>query len=307
MRVSFFGTSEFAVPTLRALVAAGHEVRPVVTAPPKPSGRGRRLMPSPVETCAQELGLEVMAPQTPNAPEFVSSLKSGQPDIGVLVAYGFILRQPLLDAPRLGFLNVHPSLLPAFRGAAPIQRALMAGMKHTGVSVIAMARAVDAGDVVARVVVDIEPDETSGDLSARLSDIGARLLLESLQRVGVGSLARIAQDPTLVTNAPKIRKSDRVVDWTRTAEQVHDAIRGLSPDPGAVTTFRNRQLVLLRARMASGTAEPGQLVADGGDLKVGTGSGLVELLELRPEGGRTQTGRAFINGHRPGPDERLTQ
>lgn len=304
--MSFFGTSEFAVPTMKALVAAGHEVRPVVTAPPKPSGRGRRLIPSPVETCARELGLEVLAPASPNAPEFVSLLKPGRPDVGVLVAYGFILRQALLDAPRLGFLNVHPSLLPAYRGAAPIQRALMDGVKRTGVSVIAMARAVDAGDIVAQATIEVGPDETSGELSARLSDVGARLLLESVRQTGDGSLARIAQDPALATVAPKIQKSDRAIDWSRPAEQVHDIIRGLAPEPGAVTKFRGRQLVLLRARTASGTAEPGQLVADGSGLKVGTGSGLIELLELRPEGGKTQTGRAFVNGHRPGPGERLT-
>lgn len=306
MRVSFFGTSDFAVPMLKMLVAAGYDVKPVVTAPPKPSGRGHRLTPSPVETCARALGLKALTPASPNARDFVSLLESGQPDIGVLVAYGCILHQPLLDAPRLGFLNVHPSLLPSYRGAAPIQRALMQGARRTGVSVIAMARAVDAGDVVAQAATDVEPDETFGELSDRLSDLGVRLLLESLQLAESGSLARITQDPEGATVAPKIQKSDRVIDWSRTAGQVHDTVRGLSPDPGAVTRFRGRQLLLLRTRIAAGAAEPGLLVTDAGSLKVGTGAGLVELLELRPEGGKTQTGRAFINGHRPGPGERLT-
>jgi methionyl-tRNA formyltransferase len=305
VRVSFFGTSEFALPALQALVASGHDVRPTVTAPPKPSGRGHRLLPSPVETCARELGLQVLAPDNPNAPEFVSLLKSERPDISVLVAYGYILRQPLLDVPRLGFLNVHPSLLPAYRGAAPIQRALMDGVKRTGVSVIAMARTVDAGDVVARVGSDVGPDETAGELSARLAVVGARLLLDSIEHATDDSLVRIAQDPALVTKAPKIRKLDRIIDWSRPAEQIHNSIRGLSPDPGAVTRYRGRQLVLLRTRLTDGTAGPGQLVIDDG-LKVGTGSGLIELLELRPEGGRTQTGKAFANGHRPGPGERFT-
>jgi methionyl-tRNA formyltransferase len=251
------------------------------------------------------LGLQVLAPDNPSAPEFVSLLKSEPPDIGVLVAYGFILRQPLLDVPRLGFLNVHPSLLPAYRGAAPIQRALMDGARRTGVSVIAMARAVDAGDVVAQDPSEVEPDETAGELSARLAVVGARLLLECVEHAADGSLARIAQDPALVTTAPKIRKLDRVIDWSRPAEQIHNSVRGLSPNPGTVTRYRGRQLVLLRTRLSDGTAEPGQLVIDGG-IKVGTGSGLIELLELQPEGGRTQTGKAFVNGHRPGPGERFT-
>jgi methionyl-tRNA formyltransferase len=301
------GTSEFGVPTLEALPDAGHEVCAVVTAPPRPSGRGRKLVASPVEAGARKLGLNVLLPPDPNAPEFVAALAALAPDIGVLVAYGYILRQPLLDVPRLGFLNIHPSLLPAYRGAAPIQRTIINGEIETGVSVIKMNRAVDAGDVVEQIRMKIGPDFTTGELTDLLAQAGARLLLDCLPLAESGRLRHTTQDKTRISQAPKISKLDRIVDWSQPAQVINNLIRGLNPEPGATTTFHGRQLVLFRSRLIAGHAAPGELVTthSGIGVGVGTGSGLLELLELRPEGGKTQSGRDFANGQRLKPGERL--
>jgi methionyl-tRNA formyltransferase len=307
LRLIYFGTAGFAVPSLESLVSAGHELCAVVSAPARPSGRGRKLVPGPVETKARELGLQVLLPQNPNEASFVAECQRLAPELGVLVAYGFILRQALLDVPARGFLNLHPSLLPALRGAAPIQRAIMSGASRTGATVITVSRQVDAGDIAAQTEVDIEPNQTAGELSDQLAHVGAALLLDCATRAEAGTLHPTPQDDTCATPAPKLAAEERLIDWSQPALAIHNRIRGLSPEPGAVTHFRGRQLVLLRSRVVSGSAEPGQLVRGQGRLAVGTGSGLVELVELRPEGGRSQSGVAFANGQRLAPGERLEQ
>ncbi|HTW91584.1 MAG TPA: methionyl-tRNA formyltransferase [bacterium] len=300
MRVAFFGTCDFAVPALQALVKSRHDVARVVAAPPKPSGRGRKLTPSPVEQEARALDLQVSTPANPNDPAFVTELASLRPDIAVLAAYGYILKPPLLAAPRLGFLNIHPSLLPRFRGAAPIQRALMSGEPETGVTVIALSEQIDAGDILEQVVVPVDPDETAGELSRRLSTLGARLILDAMARLQEGRANRTPQAPGLATRASKIAKSERPVDWREPASHVHNHIRALSPEPGAVTGFRGRRVVLLRSRLHAATdgGEPGRLLVLHAGLVVATGSGAVEITELKPEGSRAQTGTSFRNGHR---------
>ncbi len=307
MRVTFFGTSEFAVPTLRALVESAHGVGLVVAAPAQPSGRGRKLVPSPVETEARALGLAVLSPEDPNDPAFVAKLKSRSPDVAVLAAYGYILKPPLLAAPALGFLNIHPSLLPRYRGAAPIQRAILAGEQQTGVTVIVLSEQVDAGDIIEQEAVPVGQDETAGELSQRLADAGARLVLDALTRFGEGTPARTPQDPKLATRAPKIAKSERSIDWRESAQQIHNRIRALSPEPGAVTSFRQRRIVLLRSRIPSTSdeGEPGQLLIQHEGLVVAAGSGTVEIIELKPEGKRAQTGQDFRNGLRPVAGERF--
>ena len=307
MRIAFFGTSEFAVPALRALAEHGHVVGPVVTAPAKPSGRGRKLVPSPVEQEARTLGLAVLAPEDPNDPAFIAELASLQPDVAVLAAYGCILKTPLLRVPPRGFLNIHPSLLPRFRGAAPIQRAVLAGEPETGVTVIVLSDQVDAGDIVNQLAMTIGPDETTGELSHRLAEIGAGLLLEALARLEKGTGDRTPQDPELATRAPKIGKSERNVDWRETAPRIHNRIRALSPEPGAVTSFRERRIVLLRSRLhdTPERGEPGLLLLQHQGLLVATGGGAIEIAELKPEGSRVQSGADFRNGHRPVPGERL--
>ncbi len=308
MRVAFFGTSEFAVPTLRALKESGRAVSPVVTAPARPSGRGRKLVPSPAEVAARELGLDVLTPEDPNDPAFLADLAMRHPDAGVLVAYGFILKPPLLRLPGLGFLNLHPSLLPRYRGAAPVQRALLAGERETGVTVIMMSEKVDAGDIIKQHTVKVGPDETAGELLTRLATDGAGLVIEALIRLEKGTDSRTPQDPELATRAPKIDKRERNLDWTRPAEAIHNRIRALSPEPGAVTCFRGRRVVLLRSRLttASESGESGQVLLQFPGLVVVTGAGAIEILELKPEGSRVQTGQDFRNGHRPGAEDRLT-
>jgi len=307
MRVAFFGTSEFAVTALRALAESAHTLGPVVTAPARPSGRGRRLVPSPVEKEARARGLKVLAPEEPNDPAFIAELASLAPEVAVLAAYGYILKPPLLALPRHGFLNIHPSLLPRFRGAAPIQRAILAGERKTGVTIIRLSEHVDAGDIIKQVATDVDPDETAGDLSGRLAEAGARLVLEALRQLSDSIDSRTPQDPGLATSAPKLNKTERNVDWREPAPQIHNRIRALSPEPGAVTSFRNRRLVLLRSRIhaASESGQPGQLLVQRAGLVVAAGSGAVEITQLKPEGSRVQTGQDFRNGSRPVAGERF--
>jgi len=307
VRVVFFGTSEFAVPALRALARSAHTVGPVIAAPAQPSGRGRKLVPSPVEQEARTLGLAVLTPEDPNNPALVAELKSQSPDVAVLAAYGCILKPPLLALPSLGFLNIHPSLLPKYRGAAPIQRAILAGEQETGVTVIVLSEQVDAGDIIEQETVPVGTDETAGELSQRLADAGVRLVLDALTRFEAGTATRTPQGPGLVTRAPKITKPERNIDWRESAQQIHNRIRALSPEPGAVTSFRRRRLVLLRSRVHStpDMGEPGQLLVRHSGLVVATGSGAVEIVELKPEGKRAQTGQDFRNGHRPNAGERF--
>jgi len=307
VRVAFFGTSEFAVPALRALAEHGHAVSPVVTAPARPSGRGRKLVPSPVEQAARALGLVVLAPEDPNDEAFLKDMAAHQPDVAVLAAYGCILKTPLLRLPPRGFLNIHPSLLPRYRGAAPIQRAILAGEQETGVTVIVLSEQVDAGDIVKQVAVAIGPDETAGELSHRLATTGARLVLEALTRLEEDTGSRTPQDPGLATRAPKLAKSERNIDWHETAPRIHNRIRALSPEPGAVTSFRERRIVLLRSRLheTPERGEPGLVLVQLPGLLVATGAGAIEIAELKPDGSRVQTGQDFRNGHRLNPGERL--
>jgi methionyl-tRNA formyltransferase len=307
LRVVFFGTSEFAVPALRMLAKSAHTVGPVIAAPAQPSGRGRKLVPSPIEQEAHTLGIPVQTPTDPNDPAFVAELKSQSPDVAVLAAYGFILRSPLLAVPPFGFLNIHPSLLPKYRGAAPIQRAILDGERETGVTIIVLSEQVDSGDIIEQAVASVGPDETAGELSRRLADAGASLVLDALARFGDGTAKRTPQDPNLATRAPKIAKLERNIDWRDSAQGVHNRIRALSPEPGAVTSFRQRRIVLLRSRVHSTTdgGEPGQMLVRHSGLVVATGSGAIEIVELKPEGKRAQTGSDFRNGHRLVAGERF--
>lgn len=307
MRVAFFGTSEFAVTALRTLAGSGHVVGPVVAAPVQPSGRGRKLVPSPVEQKARALGIPVLTPDDPNDTAFVAELRSQNTNVAVLAAYGHILKTALLTVPALGFLNIHPSLLPKYRGAAPVQRAILAGERETGATVILLSEQVDAGDILEQAAVAIGPDETAGELSQRLADLGAKLVLGVLAQLEDGTVSRNPQDPALATQAPKVAKSERAIDWRETASQVHNRIRALSPEPGAVTSFRQRRVVLLRSRLheTADTGEPGQLLIQHPGIVVAAGAGAVEIVELKPEGKRPQTGQDFRNGHRPVAGDRF--
>lgn len=307
MRIVFLGTADFALPILKALCDAGHQVDPVITAPRRPKGRGRRLLPSPVETAANQMGLRVLTPADPHDKDAIHTVTQSRPEAGVLAAYGTILRDELLTLPRLGFLNVHPSLLPEYRGAAPVQHALLEGRTVTGVSVIIMSHQLDAGDIVCQQSVQIHPDENAGELSLRLASIGAELLLAALDGLLKGSVQPRPQPTEGVSWAPRLSKSDRILDWTRPASTLHNQIRALAPRPGAVTTFRGKRLIILSSRVIAepGCAQPGTLILEHPGMAVATGNGLLELLQLAPEGSRVQTGIDFRNGRQPSPGERL--
>ena len=281
MRVTFMGTPDFAVPVLDALVDAGHAVAAAYTQPPRPAGRGRRDRPSPVQARAEALGIEVRAPRTFRDEADRAAFAALGAEVAVVVAYGLILPVPVLAAPARGCLNVHASLLPRWRGAAPIHRAVMAGDAETGVCIMAMEAGLDTGPVLLREVVPIGGTDTTGDLHDRLSRLGARLSVEALARLD--ALVPEPQPEAGVTYAAKVEKRKAAVDWSRPAAEVARHVNGLSPVPGAFVEREGSRLKLLRARAVEGLAAPGVVDGDRG-LTVGAGGGHVEVIEVQPAG-----------------------
>lgn len=282
------------------------DVSGVVTAPDKPAGRGKRLRPSPVKRAAEELKLEVFQPEDVNEAESVAWCREKEPDAFVLFAYGQILSAELLGVPRWA-INVHPSLLPAYRGAAPLQRAIMAGEKETGITIIVMAEKVDAGGILLQEKLAIEEDDTYGDLAGHASKAAPYLVEKALAGLTDGSLIPVPQPPEGITKAPKIRKKERVIDWSRPVWEVHNLIRALSPEPLAYTVFRNKRLEIFTAEIADeeGLGTPGTLVLESKKLLVQCGSGFLEILQLKPEGKKVMGASPFLNGYRPRSEEVL--
>jgi len=307
VRVAYFGTSRFAVPALEKLASSRHDLVAAVCPPPAPQGRGRKLVPCPVESRSRELGVAVLAPSDPNDSGFLQELRNLSPDIGVLAAYGYILHSALLGLPPGGFINIHPSLLPRYRGAAPVLRCLLDGADRTGVCVIRMSRQVDAGPVLASAEVAVDPDENRGELEARLAETGAQLASDVLDRLEAGTAEVRPQDSAHATTAPKLRPEERRLNWKEPARAVHNRVRALAPEPGAWTELRSRRLLVLRSRIVDepSTAGPGELQLDLPGLAAGTGEGLLELVEVKPESGRVQSGRDLRNGLRLESDEKL--
>ena len=295
MRVIFMGTPEFSVAALDA-VHAEHEVVCVYTQPPRPAGRGKKDRPSPVQMQAEALGLPVRHPVSLKGAEAQAEFDALKADIAVVVAYGLILPQPVLDAPRHGCLNIHASLLPRWRGAAPIQRAIMAGDAETGVCIMRMEAGLDTGPVLLREATPIDDGDTGASLHDRLSQMGARLIAEALARLD--TLSPQPQPEDGVTYAAKINKSEARIDWTRPAEEVARHIRALSPFPGAWCDSPAGRLKLLDARAVAGKGAPGE-VLDG--LTVACGTGAVSVLSVQREGKRASDTDAFLNGHRFAP------
>jgi methionyl-tRNA formyltransferase len=306
VRIVFFGTSEFGVPALNALREDGVEITAVVTTQEKPKGRGLTVQPSPVKTAAQKAGIPALEPEDPNRPEFVDRLRELRPDAIVLAAYRFILKPELLAVPLRGCLNIHPSLLPAWRGAAPIQRALMAGETRTGVSIFLMNERIDQGDVVLQEALDIGANETFGELLPRLAALGARLIVSGLDALARGNFQRIAQDRGQDSYAEKIRKEERVIDWHRPAAQIHNLIRALSPSPAAYTLLRGKRLEILASELHSDRhGEPGEAAFDNRRLLVAAELGCVGLVRVKPEGGKPMSGLDLVNGKRIVAGEKL--
>ncbi|SCY48250.1 methionyl-tRNA formyltransferase [Paracoccus tibetensis] len=289
MRVIFMGTPEFSVPALRA-VAAAHEVVCVYTQPPRAAGRGQKARLSPVHAAAEELGLEVRHPvslKDAGAQEAFAALGA---DVAVVVAYGLILPVPVLEAPRFGCLNIHASILPRWRGAAPIHRAIMAGDEETGVAIMQMEAGLDTGPVLAEARTAIGRDEVTGDLLDRLAGMGAALIRDVLERL---PLPAVPQPEVGVTYAAKIDKAEARIDWRRPAEQVDRLVRGLSPFPGAWCEIEGERVKLLRTRLAAGSGAPGAVL---GGFRIACGSGAVEVLEAQRAGKRPMAAEELLRG-----------
>jgi len=296
MRLVFMGTPDFAVPALRALAVAGHEIAAVYTRAPKPAGRGQKERPSPVGIAAAGLGLPVRHPRTLRDAEVQAGLAALAPEVVVVVAYGLILPPSVLAIPPKGCLNIHASLLPRWRGAAPIHRAVLAGDTETGVAIMRMAEGLDTGPVLLEGRVPIGAEDTTGDLHDRLAELGARLIVEAL--AGLDRLEARAQAAEGVTYAAKIDKGEGRIDWTRPAGEVDRLIRGLSPFPGAWTEAGGERVRILRSRLASGSGRPGERLEG---LTVACGSGAVEILEAQREGKRAMGAGELLRGWSP-PD-----
>ncbi|WP_374433961.1 methionyl-tRNA formyltransferase [Tabrizicola sp.] len=289
MKVVFMGTPEFSVPVLEALHQR-HEIVAVYCQPPRPAGRGKADRPSPIQARAEALGLPVRHPVSLRSPEAVAEFAALGADVAVVVAYGLILPQAVLDAPRLGCLNIHASLLPRWRGAAPIHRAIMAGDRETGVCIMQMEAGLDTGPVLLREAVEIGAEETTAELHDRLSALGARLIVAALERL---PLPAVPQPEEGVTYAAKIDKAEARVDWTRPAIEVDRLIRGLSPFPGAWVEVNGERVKLLRSRLAEGYGAPGQVL---GGFTVACGTGAVEVLEAQREGKRSMAASEVLKG-----------
>jgi methionyl-tRNA formyltransferase len=300
LRLVFFGTPGFAVPTLEALLRSRHVVAGVVTQPDRPRGRGHQMLDAPVKAVAAVAGVPILQPQRLKDAAFVEALTTLRADLGVVVAYGKILPEQLLAIPTLGFVNVHASLLPRYRGAAPVHRAIIAGERETGVTIMRVVQALDAGPMLANAHRPIGAEETSDDVERDLARLGAALLVGTLDALAGGKLQERPQDDSQATYAHKLRKDEGLIDWQSTAERLHNMIRGLHPWPHAFTFLGTRRFIVRRSRWS---AEPssegaGTVVEAAGDrLAVATGSGILEIAEIQSEGKRPMSAREFLAGH----------
>lgn len=292
MRLIFMGTPDFSVPVLEALVAAGHDIAAVYCQPPRPAGRGKKDRPSPVQKRAEALGLMVRYPVSLRSADVQVEFAALNADLAVVVAYGLILPQVVLDAPKHGCLNIHASLLPRWRGAAPIHRAIMAGDAETGVCIMQMEAGLDTGPVLLRETTNIGTEETTGQLHDRLSELGARLIVVALAQLD--SLAPVSQSDDGVTYAAKIDKAEAHVDWAQPAVEVDRLIRGLSPFPGAWSEMMGQRVKLLASACVQGKGTAGKTLDD--TLTVACGTGAVKLLRLQRAGKGAQDSETFLRG-----------
>ena len=291
MRLVFMGTPDFSVPALDALVEAGHEIAAVYTQPPRPAGRGKKDRPTPVHARANALGLPVLTPTNLKTDTALATFQSHDAEVAVVVAYGLILPQAVLDAPTHGCLNIHASLLPRWRGAAPIQRAIMAGDPETGVAIMQMEAGLDTGPVLLSEAMPIEATDTTQSLHDRLSTLGARLIGQALDQLS--NLTAEPQPETGVTYATKIDKAEARVDWTKSATEIDRLIRGLSPFPGAWTEIDGARIKLLNSTVAVGQGEPGTHL---GNFKIACGTGAVQIIEAQRPGKRPTSATEFLRG-----------
>ena len=312
MRLIFAGTPEVALPSLNALVGSAHEVVAVITRPDAPSGRGRRMVPSPVKARAMELGIEVWEPMRLKDPDFLDRLSAAAPDLCPVVAYGNLIPQAALDLPRQGWVILHFSLLPAWRGAAPVQHAVISGDQIIGASTFQIEAGLDTGPVFGTLTETVRPTDTSGDLLGRLADAGAGLLLATVDGIASGELVAVPQPAEGVSHAPKLTVEDARIDFALPAMAIDRRIRGCTPAPGAWTTFRGERLKLGPVTIAAvgegavaGSLAPGELRVTKSQVEAGTATGPVVLGQLQALGKKPMPAADWARGIRPGPGERL--
>ena len=302
VRIVFFGTPDFAVPTLRTLLDSPHPVVAVVTQPDRPKGRGQRVSESPVKALAQARGLPVLQPGRLREPEFVETLRALQPDLGVVAAYGKLLPEEILSLPRHGMINVHASLLPKYRGAAPVHRAVIDGETETGVTIMRVEKMLDSGPMLAKVKRPIGPDETSDFVERDLAELGADLLVEVVDQIDAGVHQEELQDFMLCSYAPRLTKEEGLIDWTLPASYIHNRVRGLYPWPHAYTYLHGVRLIILKTHVEDVPTEapPGTIVtASREGLHVATGhEGCIAIDRVQLEGGKPLEVREFLAGHR---------
>lgn len=305
MRIVFMGTPDFAVPSLEALLCSPDQVVGVVTQPDRPKGRGQTLTPPPIKVLCQREGLPFLQPTKMKDPEFLDALRAWQPDLIAVTAFGRILPPVILELPPQGCINVHGSLLPKYRGAAPIQWAVINGETETGITTIMMDAGMDTGDMLLQERVQIEPDETAGALSPRLAAVGGRLLVETIRRLKKGDLPRLPQDHTQATMAPLLKKEDGVIDWRRPAIEIANQVRGMSPWPGAYTYAGKERWMVCRATATGELAvdhPPGSVARSGKEgILVATGQGLLTITELQPANSRKMSAAQYLAGHGVAP------
>jgi methionyl-tRNA formyltransferase len=307
MRIAFLGTPEFAVPSLQGLVRSGHQVVGVVTQPDRPKGRGNQLSESPVKLAAKALNIPVYQPERIRRPENIDLLKGFETQLMVVVGYGQIIPQSIIDLPKYGILNVHTSLLPRYRGAAPIQWAIANGETVTGVTIMQIDAGLDTGDMLLKASLAIFPVETAPELNARLATLGASLLVEAIEQIKNGTANREKQNDVEATYAPILKKEDGLVNWTRPAHEIYNRVRGFNPWPGGYTLFRGQQLTIVRAAPAPGPSLPaGTLRIEKRRLLVACGENTaLELLEVQLAGKKRMSAEAFLNGYKLVLDEQL--
>ncbi len=300
-RIVFFGTPDFAVPALEELAGCRHHVEAVVTQPDKPKGRGQRVSPTPVKKAAVKMGIEVLQPKSVNDRLFIQKMAEISPDYFVVVAFGQFLSEKLLSIPLFGAVNVHASLLPKYRGAAPIHRAMIEGEKETGVTTMLMEKKMDAGDMLLRVKTAIKPTDTAGTLHDRLARLGASLLVETMDKLESGKITPVAQNHREATYAPVLKKEEGRIDWSRPPEKIELFIRAMSPWPGAYTFYQNRRLKIFRAEIAPGekNAPPGTVLkAFDNELRIAAGeNGALSILEIQGASGKKMKIEDFLRGN----------
>jgi methionyl-tRNA formyltransferase len=312
IRLVFLGTGDFALPAFEHLLETGHDVAALVTQPDRPQGRKQEIIPAPIKRSAEARGIAVFQPEDVNAAESLERIRDFHPELLVTAAYGQILSADLLSIPRLGGINLHGSVLPSYRGASPVARAIQNGDTTTGVTVIRMTLHIDAGGIIAVSRADIGPDETAGELEERLARLGAPVVAQSIAALAAGPVPILPQDKTQVTRAPKLRKEDGLIDWSRPAKAVHDHVRAMQPWPVASTTWHPQagtsreptRIIVHKTEVADGRGRPGEVIEATGDrLVVAAGEGAVRLVTIQLPGKKAASAAELLRGYRVQPGD----